>query len=291
MQEMKIRYGGDNTIDANTYINSLLHFTNIVEEVNKAISDEQKVEVRIKANEPGSFIVDLIVWCQDNQDGIKRIFTKENMSYAREVVKTVGEAYKVAKHLLGKKPKEIKSDGEGLQIQNVAGNFQYFDLRGANLYLKNPIIKEAIAQEFETLEMDKSVTNIELLDENDNEILSIGREDFFAMSSSGAELDLRPDERINIIGAILNISGMDWEFKKKWDFYYNGNKIPAKVVDPDFAIRVANGERFGLGDSLEVTMEITQQYDPVVDVWINKTYKIVKILNHIEKVHQGRFDL
>ena len=172
MQEMKIRYGGDNTIDANTYINSLLHFTNIVEEVNKAISDEQKVEVRIKANEPGSFIVDLIVWCQDNQDGIKRIFTKENMSYAREVVKTVGEAYKVAKHLLGKKPKEIKSDGEGLQIQNVAGNFQYFDLRGANLYLKNPIIKEAIAQEFETLEMDKSVTNIELLDENDNEIQS-----------------------------------------------------------------------------------------------------------------------
>lgn len=62
MEAMKIKFGGANEIDANTLINSLLHFTNIVHETHKEIAKsfgvQKKVEVKIKATHEGSFLVD-----------------------------------------------------------------------------------------------------------------------------------------------------------------------------------------------------------------------------------------
>ena len=110
MQEMKIKYGGGNEIEANTYINSLIHFTTIVQEVNKELGKDRKVEVKIKANTGGSFIVDFIIETVKVIDAIKQIFSAEYVGYAAGLVYLVGETYKVAKHLKGKKPKEIKND-------------------------------------------------------------------------------------------------------------------------------------------------------------------------------------
>ena len=294
MEELKIKFGGDtHEIEANTYINSLLHFTNIVQEVNKGISKDKKIEVKIRANIAGSFIVDLMITPSDIIDGVKQIFSSEHITYASELIKTVSEVYKVAKHLFGKKPKNITNDkDESIRIENFEGNVQVFDFRGANIYLNNPNIKEAIAQEFETLESDKNVTSFELLNKNEEPIIEINQKEFYDLSSSGSTEELTKNERIETISnANLNISSLDWEFKKKWDFYYLGNKISAKVTDSTFGERIDKGERFGKGDTLNAEMEITQKFDESVNSYVNKSYTITKILKHIERTTQSKLDL
>jgi len=294
MEELKIKFGGDtHEIEANTYINSLLHFTNIVQEVNKGISKDKKIEVKIRANVAGSFIVDLMIMPSDIIDGVKQIFSSEHITYASELIKTVSEVYKVAKHLFGKKPKNITNDkDESIRIENFEGTVQVFDFRGANIYLNNPNIKEAIAQEFETLESDKNVTSFELLNKNEEPLIEINQKEFYDLSSSGSTEELTKNERIETVSnANLNISSLDWEFKKKWDFYYLGNKISAKVTDSTFGERIDKGERFGKGDTLNAEMEITQKFDESVNSYVNKSYTITKILKHIERPTQSKLDL
>ena len=293
MEELKIKFGGDtHEIEANTYINSLLHFTNIVQEVNKGISKDKKIEVKIRANIAGSFIVDLMIMPSDIIDGVKQIFSSEHITYASELIKTVSEVYKVAKHLFGKKPKNITNDkDESIRIENFEGTVQVFDFRGANIYLNNPNIKEAIAQEFETLESDKNVTSFELLNKNEEPLIEINQKEFYNLSSSGSTEELSKNERIEtILNANLNVSSLDWEFKKKWDFYYLGNKISAKVTDTTFGERIDKGERFGKGDTLNAEMGITQKFDESVNSFVNKSYTITKILKHTERPTQSKLD-
>jgi len=292
MEGMKITYGGGDTIDANTYINSLIHFTNIAQEVNKSISKDEKIEIRVKANIKGSFIVDLVVRALDNPEAVRGIFSKENISYVKEVVNTIGEVYKVAKHLLGKKPKSIKSDKDvSVQIENNNGQTQVFDFRGANLYIINPEIRNAIAQEFETLENDPNVSSFEIADTDGNDVVTIERDDFYAISSAGSEIETGEDEKIVTKNATLNIVSLDLEFKKKWDFYYLGNKISAKIKDDAFGQQIDKGERFGKGDSLEVDLDIKQQFDKTANTYINKGYTVVKVIKHIERGTQMKIDL
>lgn len=292
MQEMKIRYGGGNEIKANTYINSLVHFTNIVQEVNKNLSKERSIEVKVRANKEGSFIVDLLIEASV-LEGVKHMFTADNLKHAAEIVKTVSDVYKVAKHLLGHKPKNITNDKDStITIENNSGTVQNFDFRGANIYLNSPTIREAIAQEFETLESDGNVTDFEFLDKEENKIFEANRKEFYSMSSSGSSLESNDNEKIQtILNASLNISSLDLEFKKKWDFYYLGNKISAKVKDDAFGERINNGERFGKGDTFVAELEITQIFDASVQAYINKSYTVTKIIQHIERPEQAKLDL
>ncbi len=294
MQEMKIKYGGGNTIEVSTYINSLLHFKNVVQEVNKGLSKENKIEVQIKANEKGSFIVDLLIQTYASASLVKQVFSKERLEYVKQVIDTVKEVYKVAKHLKGDKSKILSNDKDSkITIENNNGQIQVFDFRGANLYLNNPLIKESISQEFETLEADKNVTGIEFLNKDNEELLSIAREEFYSLSTSGANQEIHSHEKIINLNAILNISSLDYELKKKWDFYYSGNKISAKIEDLNnlFREKIDNGEKFAKGDSLEVEMEIKQQFDETVNAFINKSYKVIEILSHKERPTQGKLNL
>lgn len=204
----------------------------------------------------------------------------------------VSEVYKVAKHLLGKMPKKITNDKDStLTIENNNGEVNVFDFRGANIYLNNPTIKEAISQEFETLEADKSVTDLTFLDNKEQPLLTVEREEFYSLSSSGSTPELLPNEQIITVDAVLNISSLDLEFKKKWDFYYLGNKIFAKVEDKVFIERINKGEKFSKGDKFEVKMEIKQQFDESVDAFINKSYKVVEVIKHIDRPVQGDLGL
>ena len=284
MEVMKVKYGGGNEIAANTYINSLIHFTTVVQEVNKNLDKDKKIEVKIKANREGSFIVDFFIEASNIIDGIKSIFSDESVSYAANVIAVVTVVYNVAKHLKGKKPKEITSNKDAtLRIENNDGQVQVFDFRGANIYLNNPTVKTAVEQEFETLENDNNVTDLEFLDKEDKKILEVNRGEFHNLSSSGASEELSKNERVEPIRANLNISSLDLEFKKKWDFYYLGNKISAKIKDNIFGEKIDKGERFGKGDSLDVMLEIKQEFDDSLNAFVNKSYTVTEVFDHKQK--------
>lgn len=155
--------------------------------------------------------------------------------------------------------------------------------------MNNPSARAAVAKEFETLEADKSVKSFEILDKNDNELVTINQEEFYAISD--VEEFNEKNENIKVENdAKLNIISLDLELKKKWDFFFNGNRISAKIKDSAFAEAIEKGERFGMGDSLTVEMDIKQEYDPSVDTFVNKSYIVTKILDHTIRPKQIKMD-
>ena len=62
MGDFKIKFDSNkHQIDANTLINSLLHITNITQEVNRELVTDRKIEIKVNAFKEGSFLVHIIL--------------------------------------------------------------------------------------------------------------------------------------------------------------------------------------------------------------------------------------
>lgn len=286
MEAFKIHYGGQtNQIDANTYINSLLHFTTIVEETNRELSPESKVQVNITAHKEGSFISDIIVLAQTTLEPVINNPVVQTTGYVKTLIETVGGIYNLAKFLGGKKPKSITTTDNSVIIERNDGNITYIDQRVYNYYSHNKAIRNSLSQEFETLADDANVTSFDLLDKNDKPIVEIERKDFGAIANDEG-VEITKNERINVDSkAVLSIVTLSFEANKQWEFYYYGNKIKAKLHDDTFTELINKGERFAKGDKLEAELSIKQEYDDSVGEFINtkSPYTITRIIKHIPR--------
>ena len=285
MEDIKIKFDGDtHQIEANTLINSLLHFTNIIQEVNKELKTERKVEIKVNALNEGSFLVHLII--ESNLiNSIENLFTKENIEIASGLVTVVTGIYGLTKFLKGKKAKVLEVKGDTTKIENVQGNVTYIDNRVYNIYESNKAVRDSISQEFKTLSSDDKVTGFELLGKKDNPIVQIQKDEFADIASIEDEV-LMQDERLITKVGMLNIVRLSFDKSMKWEFYYEGNKISAKMNDSNFTTLIDNGEQFAKGDSLEAEIEIHQEFHAPVNTFINKSYKVNKIIKHIPRPKQ-----
>ena len=79
---------------------------------------------------------------------------------------------------------------------------------------------------------------------------------------------------------------------RKWEFIYQGNKISAEIVDDEFWNKInVLGLRFGKGDILTVDLEITQIFDYDANVYLNKSYRVLKVLGYRQAPRQIQLDL
>jgi len=202
MDDLKLKFDGDtHQIDANTLINNLLHFTTIIQEVNKELNTNRKIEVKINALKEGSFLVHILL--QSNLIGqIGDFFTKENLEIASGIVTVVGGIYGAAKFLKGKKGTVIDSNDKTTTIKNEIGNTTVIDNRVYNIYNNNRVVRESISKEFETLNNDENITSFDILDKNDRPIVEIPKEDFAPISNL-EEFETQPDERLIIKTGVL----------------------------------------------------------------------------------------
>ena len=124
---------------------------------------------------------------------------------------------------------------------------------------------------------------------NDLSIVEIPKEEFSSISNL-IDFEIQSDERIvNKIG-ILSITSLSFEINIKWVFYYEGNKFAAKINDDEFVRLIDSGEKFAKGDALEAEFEIKQEFYEPANTYVNKSYKIIKIIRHIPRPEQGRLD-
>jgi hypothetical protein len=291
MEELRIMFDGHtHQIEANTFINSLLHFTSIVQETNREITaDKKRVEIKIKATPKGSFLVDLAIATYPAVNSATAlVFSKDAVSHVTNLVKTVSGLYNLHKFLDGKKPKDVStienSVDNSIKIENNTGDVTYFDNRTFNIYQGNKTIRQAMTSEFATLESDANVTGFELLDKDDSQLVTIPRDKFAALTT--AETFKSPQEKEIPKTGFLSIVTLSFEQKKKWDFIYEGNPITAKMSD-DFYQTIDRGEKFAKGDQLEAELKIRQEFDESLNAYINKSYQIVKIIQHIPKPEQS----
>ncbi|MCK3683991.1 hypothetical protein [Maribellus sp. YY47] len=286
--DLKIKYQGQaHEIDANVFINSLLHTTTLIQEINRELNTGAKIEVKIKALEKGSFLVHIQL-IETVIDSLKNIFTAENIAVGGTIIGGLVGLVELKKFLKGDKPEVIKREGEDVTIKNGKGDITVFKNFTVNMYQTNQVARDSLEQGFETLNNDPSIDGIEFTDVNEKPLLTVNRDDFGDLITRSEEI-LNGD-KITTKSAKLNIVRLSFDENLNWEFYYHGNKIGARIKDPSFFEKINNGETFAKGDTLEVELQIRQKFDSTVNTYINKSYQVNRIINHFPRDEQQKLD-
>lgn len=286
--DFKIKFDGEqHQIDANLLVNNLIHMTSIIQELNRNLDSGKKVDIKIKALEKGSFLIhiDLV---ESVFDLAKNLLTKENIVFGGIIITALVNLIAIKVHLKGKEPKSKEISGGKVKIENEKGDILYIDNFVQNIYENNTIVRDALSQSFETLENDNSIIGYEITDKNEKPLIRVERDEFKYLSQKSEEV-LEGEKNI-VVAATLNIIRPSFDEKLKSDFYYKGNKISVKIKDKNFQKRIDNGEKFAKGDTLEVEMEIRQIFIPAVNTYVNKSYKVNRIINHIGRNEQSKMN-
>ncbi|MCF0057570.1 hypothetical protein [Dyadobacter sp. CY356] len=283
----KIRYDGQyHQIDANVFINSLLHITTIIQEINKISHSDKKIEIKIKALEQGSFLVSLEI-IETIIEALKHIFTPEFFTLGA-IITTLKEFLELKKLLKENKEHATEFDNEKVKITTNNGKVIIIQNLTYEVYKNSPLANEAVAQNFETLQNDPSIEAFEITDNNENTLVKIEKIDFPQMSVLHEEIDSETKTIYEV--ALLSIIKISFEPNLKWEFYHRGNKIAAKIKDTTFMQLIDNGQAFSKGDRLEVELKVTQKYDLSVNTYVTKEYIIERIIRHIPRSEQQKIN-
>lgn len=286
--DFKIKFDGDqHQIDANVLINNLIHISTIIQEINRNLDTDKKIDIKINALEKGSFLVhiDLI---ETTFQSLKNLLTKENLETTGTIIGLLVGIIDLGVFLKGEFAKDKKQVGDKIQIKNKNGEIFYVENLVQNIYENNTIVRNSLNKTFEALEQDPSITAYEITDRNEKPLTIVPRKDFKSFSFDSSTII--ESEKKFTVEATLNIKRISFDRKLKSDFYYKGNSISVKINDPEFYERVDKGESFSKGDTLIVQLEIKQLFDTSVNTYINKSYKIKKIIDHIKRDEQSSLD-
>ena len=286
--DFKVKFGGKlNEVNVNTFLKSLASISTVVDEINKEVGEGQKLEIRIKATERGSFLVHLGLLSSQIADLIGQM----DFELASKVVTMLVGIFTLRKLLKGEPPEGTKEGKDDVTVTTKSGNTITIDKRTFHIYSKNVTINEALADTFDALNSDKSIDSFEIQGSDEESLFEAPREDFEMMSVKG--LSEIPEEKLKILtqSATLHIFKLVWDKNRKWEFFYKGTKISAIITDDSFFANIEKGEPFSKGDSLQVEMEIKQRFDNSVNTYINEAYFITKVIKHIPRPDQGRLNI
>ena len=192
------------------------------------------------------------------------------------------------KFLKGKKAKEIKHQGDKTKITNNNGEVLIIENATFNIYEHSPLVKDALTQNFDVLNNDPAITGFEITDKHEKPLVRVDKSEFIDMAQKSDEIE--EWERRIIEAATVNIVRLSFEENLKWDFYYRGIKISAKIADPNFYDLIDKGEAFAKGDVLEIELQISQKFDDAVNTYVTKSYQVNKIVRHLSRNEQQKLN-
>ncbi len=286
--DFKIKFDGQvHQIDANVLINSLIHTTTVIQEINKYIDSGKRIEIKIKALEKGSFLIHIEI-LETVIGALQTIFSKETIPIGGTIIGILVGLIKIKEHLQGRKPKEIEKCDDTIKITNDIGNVFVIEQLTYNIYDSNSVVKDSLAHNFDAINNDSSITGFEITDRNEKPYVKIDRDQFVNLSIKSE--DISNNEKLITEAATLNIVRLSFEGNLKWEFYYKGNRISAKIKDENFQKSIDNGEMFSKGDVLEVELQIIQCWEESVRTYVNKSYQVNKIIRHIPRDVEQKLD-
>lgn len=278
---MKITFEGQtHQIDANTLINVLIHYQNVVNEANKELGGGTKnIELKVNAIEKGSFIIDISLV----ESLVKQLFSGEGVSYIANLYVVVEGIHRLYKAFKGK---PVKTEADREAAKTVIGNVEYNVT--INVY-NQPPVREAVSKSIETADADANVEGFSVDCGTGMSPVSFKKEEFKDYIYDGFDEEkLIPDERVDVVDALLTIIGLNFEPGSRWQFIYEGFKIQMIVKDDALMQKIDEGERFGKGDAIRVKMRIVKKFNHVYNAYENKSYKIVEFIEHIEAPKQEK---
>ena len=290
-EEFEFSYKGGNSIDVNTLLTSQFHFLAALNELQKELFPQGKLNLRISAFKEGSFIVQFIL----ETSFLQEIFTKDNAKFAFEILAAFSTVVTIHQALGGKKAKEVTDNGSTVEI-NIRGdgNSINIDRKIFDIYKHNPTLSNAITSNFDLLEKDKSIEGIEIKESTAKEaILSVPESEFENLSKINPYLDretteeIYREERLFIKKPnLLPEKNKVW----RWEVIHKGNDIAVKITDKDFERQINDGLRIGQGDSLVVDLKILYRWNEKFNTYVQTgKYEAIKVHRVIERNEQTTF--
>lgn len=271
---MQLKFEGQtSSIDAGTLINVLMQYQSVAQEANRIYGGgAQEIKIQVNAIEKGSFIIDLEIV----QNVIQQLFSKASVEYIVALTGIITFSYKAYKKLKGK-PIKTEDDKKKISSLSVNGDMNV----NINVY-NSRATREAISKSIQAADDDASVEGFSVKDKEDNVIVTFSRDEFkeYKYDDFDTEEDV-PEERIVDSDATLIIVGLNFEKGSRWQFMYDGFKIPIIVKDDALMRKIDEGERFGKGDSIRVKLRKIQKYNKEYRAYENKSYKIIEFYEHI----------
>lgn len=287
-KKLQIKFAGaSNEIMVDLFIESLTNYAIVAQESSSTVYPGSKLNIKIKALKPGSFIVvlDLIL------ENIPGLFNESNIGYAADVVGVVGGLYGLKKWLSkngNPDNVELINDND-IKISNNKGSI-VISQNVYNVYSTNPKVRDSIRKTFNKLkEPDNDISSFEISELNDDEVKSVfevNKNDFPLMSSDKDEIEKRK-RNLKINQQELSVFKVVFGDNYKWEFYYNGNKIFADLRDVSFNSKIEKGEiAFRSGDKLIVDLEIEQVFNELANIFENRSYHILKVDQHTPRIQE-----
>jgi hypothetical protein len=250
-----------------------MQYQSVAQEANRIYSGgTQEIKIQVNAIEKGSFIIDLEIV----QNVIQQLFSKASVEYIAALTGIITFSYKAYKKLKGK-PIKTEDDKKEISSLSVNGDINV----NINVY-NSRATREAISKSIQAADDDASVEGFSVKDKEENAIVAFSRDEFkeYKYDDFDTEEDI-PEERIIDSEATLIIVGLNFEKGARWQFMYDGFKIPIIVKDDALMRKIDEGERFGKGDSIRVKLRKIQKYNKEYRAYENKSYKIIEFYEHI----------
>lgn len=275
--------GASHAIEINTLISSQMHFLNILNEVSRLTNSNVKLRIKIEAIQPGSFEINQLIEIV----AVSGLFTSPSIAYIGELFSIITDYISIKEFLSGSKAeKVIKNDGS-INIYLNGNNIKVAP-NAFTIYKNSYSVHNSVIKLGDTLESDEDVDGILLTDQNvKKNLLDVPREKFSQLGDPNGYLSEETREELDDATLIITKPELNPKKRSKWNFIYKGRKInQVTITDEDFLSSVSQGLRFGNGDALRVDLKIVYKYDPIYEVFVEKSFEVLTVKDTIFKGQQ-----
>jgi hypothetical protein len=277
--EFNFKYEGDfQYIDVFPFLSSLGGLCKVLKEVSFSLYPGYDILIGLKETQKGSIDVSLALLAV--AVGLFPIYPQ-----AKEILEVFIQLLNLHKFLKGEPPKEIKQVGDkNVKIINSENQEKILMQNIYNIYDSHVVIKQEIQKSFSAMEQLPELEEFRIYESGKPRFIA-KRKDFPYL----AKTLVKETEKERILHTVATIHLIKPSFEKnyKWFVVYQANKIHVQILDEEFMEKVEKGLiRFGKGDALEVVMEIKQVFEPELNIFVNKEFKVLKVLRYIPSLQQ-----
>ncbi len=267
------------SINAETYVQSLISLTTILREINYQVGDNEGVGVNVLAQEPGSFDValEVIKLAHHNASLIK-----SGIEVLAGLVNITLGVIELKKHFANSDESKTEIDGDQVNIKDTNGDVIFQTNKNTyNIFMYNQAVNDAVSDQFEAVSKDPEMEALSI--STDEKTVTISKEDFPVLSRKRI-VEVGETDTVEV-AAQVTISKLVLDNPdRKWEFVYNGAKVSGKIVDQDFWAKIMNGEvSFSNGDVLIGDLIIEREYDAALGVYLNNDYSLANIRQHLPR--------
>ena len=275
-ETIKVKFDGqDHQVDLDTFTQVLLNYSTVVQAAAKEVGAVGDVQVAIKAIESGSLDV-LVSIISAGLGGLLDFVTDNKDTIVAVTVVTAG-LYEFKQKLAGKgKIVKTRQEGEENVVATTETGDVLVDKRVYNVYVNHPEATTAIDSSFSKLEEHPEIEAFEL-SSSDGVSFRAEHDEFSAISAS-ANFEHENIQHKIIDNAVLHVTKpfLGVSKTRKWEFYYEGRKISAAIVDDDFMEHIGEYS-FSVGTKMYATLDVEQEYLEQYRTFADKTYRVVKV--------------